>query len=99
MLYPHIKQPRDYADGRIGVDGGKHEVSSKRGLNGKSCGFTISNFSHHDDIRVLTENGTKSGSKRVPDIRKHLRLVHSSDVIFNRIFKRNHILVVAIELV
>ena len=50
----HVEQTGDSTGGIVGMEGTKDQMSSERGLNGYLSCFAIANFSHHNDVGVLT---------------------------------------------
>src|SRR3989344_6621908 len=60
-------------------------MTSKRGIDCESGCFPVANFSHHDDIWVLTQEGAQPVGKSEPDFRFYLGLIDSGHLIFNRI--------------
>ena len=52
----------------------EHQVSRQRGLDGNLRGFEVAHLSHHDAVRILTEEGTQRLGKGQPHgvIDRHL---------------------------
>ena len=48
--------------------------------------FAITNFTHHDHIRILTHNVPQPGCKGQPDLLVHVDLVDAVHLIFHRVF-------------
>jgi len=52
-LNADIDQARDDTGGIIGVESGQHEMAGERSLDGDFGCFQITDFSDHDDVRIL----------------------------------------------
>src|SRR5262245_39516366 len=50
----HVDQACDCTRRVVGVQGAKDQVAGERGLNGDFGRFPVTNFPHHDDVRILT---------------------------------------------
>ena len=66
-------------------------MACERGLNRNLRGFCITNFPHHDDIRVLAKYGAQAASERHIHAGIHLRLSYAFQFIFHGIFYRQNI--------
>ena len=83
---PHIDKPGHGAKRIIGMQGGKDEVAGKRGLNRDFGSFTVPDFAHHHDIRVLSENRAQPAGEGQVDLRIDLNLSDTMQLILNRVF-------------
>ena len=54
-LDAHVDDPRDRADGMVGVECRENEVARQRRLHGDLRCFAIANLTDHDDVGVLPE--------------------------------------------
>ena len=55
-----IATPGTDLPGRVLSSGGaEHQVTGQRRLNGDLRRFHVAHFTHHDDVRVLTEEGAE----------------------------------------
>ncbi len=95
--YAHGKKTRHGTSGVIGMDGGKEQMSGERGLNRNFGRFKVTNFSHHDDVRVLAENRAQAFSKRILFARFNLALVQALHFILNRVFERNNFCLMIVQ--
>ena len=68
------------------MEGTKDQVSSERGLNGYLSCFAIANFSHHNDVGVLTENRAQTVGKGQIDARVHLDLPNTIELVLDGVF-------------
>ena len=72
----------------IGMHGGYNQMAGNRSLHRNRCRLLISDLTDHDDIRILTENGSQCGCKSQIHFIIYLNLVDSLYVSLNRIFNR-----------
>ena len=66
-------------------------MTCEGGADGYFSSFGISDFSHHDHIRVLPEDRSERGGERETDIRADVRLVDAEEIVFDWIFDRRDI--------
>ena len=66
-------------------------MSRDRSSDRCSGSLTVTGLSNHDDIRVLTHQGTQSHIKGKPGNRINLCLVDIRQILFHRIFNRGNI--------
>ena len=62
------------------------------------CGFTVTYFTDSDNIRVLTEYGTKTAGKGHACFFVYLYLVYAVYVVFDGIFKSNKVYKLCVKL-
>ena len=55
-LHPHIDESHDRPRCAVGVEGAQDQVPRQRGFDGHISGFAVTDFSHHDDIRILPQD-------------------------------------------
>ncbi len=68
------------------MQGGEHQVTSLRCLDGDFGGFEIADLPHHHHIRVLPQKGSQGAGKGQPSLGVDLHLVDSGQVDLHRIF-------------
>ena len=68
-----------------------NKVSGNGSLNGDAGCFSVSDFSDHYDIRILTENGTQGIGKGQVCLDIYLHLVYTVHIGFHRIFYGDNI--------
>src|SRR3989344_5981267 len=95
----HVYEARDDADGVVRVDSREHEVACERRLHGKLGGLFFADLADHDDIGVLTEGVPEAGGERIADLGSNLRLTHARYVVFDRVLEREHVVLLAVDLV
>ncbi len=60
-------------------------MAGHSGVHGNACSLLVADFTHENDVRVLTENGTEPFREREVRLRIHLDLIDAFDVVFHRI--------------
>ena len=98
-LDAHVQKASNHVDHVIGVDGGEHQVSGEGGINGDLRGFHVADFAHHDLVGVMTQNRTQSAGKRQPLLLVDRNLRDAAQLVFHRIFNRNDLVFVGLDLV
>ena len=64
-------------------------MARQRRVNGDLRRFAVTDFADHDDVRVLTQEGTQRPRKRHADVGLHLHLVDARHVVFDRVLGRH----------
>lgn len=73
-LDAHVKQPGDATYRIIRVECAENEMARHRGADGDFGGFNIADFSHHDDVGILTQDGSQPVCKCQIDLRLYVYL-------------------------
>ena len=84
------------------MQGGEHEVTGERGLNGDLRGFhEIARFTDHDAVGILTEEGAQGATfgEGEPDVFVDRHLDDPLDVVLHRVFRGEHLGIDGIDLV
>ena len=84
-LDPHIGQPQKCRGRIVGVQRGKYPMSRQRRLYGDTRCIDVSNFTDHDRIRIVSQDGTQSSGECKTDVRMHLKLSHPWNLLFYRV--------------
>ena len=66
-------------------------MTSHGRLNGNLCGFEVANFTNHDDVGVLPQDGAQGLGKGQINFGVDLRLAHPGQFIFDGIFHRHDV--------
>ena len=66
-------------------------MACERGLNRNLCSFKIANLSNHDHVGILPQDGPQGFGEIQIDFGIHLRLAHTSQLVFNRVFYRHDV--------
>lgn len=77
---------------------GKDQVPCKRCLDGNFCGFGIADFTDHHHIRVLTQNRAQATGEGHADAGVNLRLTDPFNHVFDRVFNRENVTRVVVQL-
>ncbi len=75
------------------MKGAKDEVSREGSLDGDLCGLQIADLADHDHVGILPHDRSESICKGEIDLRVDLNLANPFDLIFDRIFHGDDILV------
>ena len=75
----------------IGMQGRENHVAGLGGFNGDVGGFQVTNLTDHNNIRVLTQEGSECGSKRQTLFFIDVDLVDARQVNLGRIFCRRNV--------
>ena len=73
-------------------------MASQSGLHGYLCCFLIADFTHHYNVRILTQERTQRVRECKSDLWFNLNLVYSLQLIFDRIFHRQDFGVSAVQM-
>ncbi len=68
------------------MKGGKNQVPCESSVNGNLSGFPVTDFSHHNYIRVLTHYRAESVGEREIDFGVYLYLIDARQLILHRVF-------------
>jgi hypothetical protein len=70
--YTHIQDTSEGLSSGVRMDRRDHEVTREGCFDRDVDRLMITDFSYHDDIRILTQSSTQSRGKRISDIWEHL---------------------------
>src|ERR1019366_269838 len=62
-LDSHVEEAAQHVYHVVGVDGGEHQVSGQRGVNGNLRRLGVADFSHHDLVGIVTQNRAQAAGK------------------------------------
>ena len=79
------RQPRDAANGVVGVKGAKDEVAGHGGPDGDLGGLEVAHFADHHDVRILAQDGAQAVREGEVDLRVHVDLGDACEPVFHRI--------------
>ena len=97
-LDAHVQEAAQHVQHIVGVNGGEHQVACERGVDGDLRGFLISNFADHDFVGVMTQDGTQPACKCQALLFVDGDLRDALDLIFHRIFDRDDLVFVVLDL-
>ena len=58
IFYSHVCQTCDCAGSTIGMQCADYQVSRNRCFDGNRCGLLVSDLTDHDDVRILSQDGS-----------------------------------------
>ena len=77
---------RDGAGRVVGVQRAENEVTGETGVDRDAGGLEIANFTDHDDVRRLAQDGAQRRRESHADLGIHLHLIDPVHLIFDRVF-------------
>jgi len=95
----HIVQARDGAGCVVTVHGAEHLVPGERGFHGDFGGLGIADFTDHDDVRILAQNGPESICEGEPDLFFDGDLINAGNLKLNRVFNCDNVVDRVVKLV
>src|SRR5690606_3093976 len=90
-LDTHVGQAGDSRHGIVGVQSRQYQVTRQRGLYGNLRGFQIADLPNHDDVWVLSKDGSQGSGEIQIDAWVDLCLPYTGQVVFDRVFNRQDI--------
>src|SRR5690606_790833 len=84
--HAHITQAGQSLSCAVGVQGGHYHVPRLRRLDGNLCRLQVPDLTHHDDIRVLTQEGAQCLGEIQPLLGIDVNLVDPLQVDLYRVF-------------
>ena len=93
----HIVEPGDSASGIVGVQSGENLVAGESRFDGDIGGFVVANFTDHDDVRILAEDGAESIGKAQTDFGFDGNLINSGELVFDGVFDCDDIILGVIQ--
>ena len=88
-----IDKACDGAGSIVGVQGAEHQVTSERCLNGNFSGFGVTDLTHENNVRRLTEHGADDAGEVEADGVLHFHLIDSGEIVLDGIFSGDDFLV------
>src|SRR6476646_4730223 len=98
-LHAHVQEASDHVHHVVGVYGGEHQVAGERRLDGDLRGFRIANFSHHDLVGIVAQNGAQPAGEGQPFFFIDRDLRDAADLVLDRIFDSDDLVFVGLDLV
>ena len=95
----HVVEARDGPGSVIAVHGAQHLVAGERGFDGDLSSLLVADFADHDDVRVLSQNGTQRVGERQTDFLFGRHLIDPWNLEFYGVFHRNDVVFGIIEFV
>ncbi len=74
-------------------------MTGQGGARGDFCGFVVADLAHHDDIRILAQDGAQHPRKIEPDTGMHLHLTDALKTVFHGIFHGENLALYTVDLI
>jgi len=97
-LDSHVDQSSERLRSIIGMQCRENQVAGLGRLDGDFGGFQISDFTDHDDIRILAQECSKRRRKGQSHLVVDVDLIDAGQVDFGRIFGRRDIAVLVLRI-
>src|SRR6478672_8489224 len=81
------------------MDSCENQVTSERGLDGNLRCLGVTDFAHHNFVRVMTENGSQSASKGQSLFLIDRNLCNPANLILDWIFNSDDLVFVSLDLI
>ena len=98
-LDAHVEETADDVDHVVRVNRREYQVAGERRVDRNLSGFIVSNLADHDLVRVVAQDASQTSRKREPLLLVHLDLRHASQLILDRVFDRDDLVLVVPNLV
>src|SRR6266404_1924592 len=98
-LDAHVQKSTEHVHDVIGVDRSKNQVTGERRLYGDLRGLVIADFAHHDLVGIVAQNRPQAARKGQALLLVNGNLRDSADLILDRIFNRNDLVFVVLDLI
>ena len=81
------------------MDGGEYQVSGEGRLNRNLRGLRVADFADHDFVGIVTQNRSQSASERQSFFLIHRNLRDAAKLVFDRVFNRDDLIFVSLNLI
>ena len=95
----HVDEAPDDVRNVVGVHGGEYQVAGERRLNGDLRGLVVADFAHHDLVGVVAQDGTQPARKGQSLFFVHGNLRDALELVFDRIFDGDDLVLIGLDLV
>src|SRR3989344_563566 len=89
-IYSQVYEARDGPRGVVGVERAEDKMPRERRVDSNLGGFFISNFTHHNNVRILSQGAPKSFQERISLALLNLCLIDSLHMVLNRVLNRDY---------
>src|SRR3989344_403132 len=89
-IYSQVYEAGDGPRGVVGVERTEDEMPRERRVDSNLGGFFISDFTHHNNVRVLSQGAPKSFQDRISLALLNLCLIDSLHMVLNRVLNRDY---------
>ena len=81
------------------MQGGEHQVTGQRRLDGDFRRFQVTNFTDHDDVRVLAQEGAHRHREGQPAFAIHRDLIDAGQLVLHRVLDGEDIFIDRVDAV
>ena len=93
----HVEQPKG-VDSVSFVQRGQQQVPGDGGAQADLGGLGVTHFAHQDDIRVLPQRGAQHAREAELDLLVDLHLGEAGQAVFDRVFDRDDLGLLRVQL-
>ncbi len=76
----------------------EHLVAGERGFDGDIRRLVIANFTDHDDVRILAQDGTEGAGEIEADVALHRHLVDAGELVLDGVLDGDDVVFRAVQL-
>src|SRR5713101_7183640 len=98
-LNAHIDEAADDVGDVVGVDGSENEVAGEGRLNSDLGGFLVANFTDHDLVGIVAQDGAQAAGESETLLLVHGNLCDAANLVFDRILNGDKFVFVALDLI
>ena len=95
--YAHVAQAGDRAGRVVRVQRAEHHMTGQRRLYRDLGRFDVANLAHQDPVRILPQDGPQALGERVADRGVDRHLHDAVDVVLDRVFGRDQLVLDVIQ--
>src|SRR5271163_4536212 len=95
----HVDEAADDVRDVVRVNGGEYKMACQRGVDCDLSGFLVANFTDHDLVGVVPQDGTQSASERETFLFVYWNLSDAANLIFNGVFNGDDFVLVVLNFV
>ena len=95
--HAHVGQAGQGLGGVVGVQGGQHQVARLRRLDRDLRRLQVADLTHHNDVRVLTQEGAQGGGEGQARLGVHVDLIDPGNLDLHRVLDGGDIHVRLVE--
>src|SRR6266849_142506 len=98
-LDAHVQEAAQHVHDVVGVNSGENQVTGECRLDGDLRGLVIADFAHHDLVGIVAKDGAQAARKGQTLLLVDGNLRDSPDLILDRVFNRDDLVFVVLDLI
>src|SRR5579859_1416350 len=98
-LHAHVQKAAQHVDYVVCVHRGEHQVAGKRGLDRDLRRLGVADFTQNDLVRIVAQDGPQSAGEGEAFFLIDRNLRNAVYLVFDRVFDRNDLVFVSLDLV